>query len=274
MPLTPQDVQNKRFTVVRFKPGYDEDEVDNFLDEIEEELRRLIGENSSLRQAAAAATQTRPQGPTPAPPPAAPAPAPPPPPPPVPVPVPVAAAVDEPDAALRTLMMAQKTAEEAIAQANTEAESIVHSARLKAAALEHEAQAAHNNRLASLEDERKDLEAEITALRGFEREFRTRLRAYLQSSIADLDARPSVEPAAPARPAPRPDAGPPAPGHAGGAGHPAPTGHPGPAGHPGAPGQPGAPQSVPPAFGAGPPPVPATAAPAAPRPPAPAGPPA
>ncbi len=32
MALTPQDVANKQFTTVRFKEGYDLDEVDNFLD--------------------------------------------------------------------------------------------------------------------------------------------------------------------------------------------------------------------------------------------------
>jgi DivIVA domain-containing protein len=38
MALTPEDVRNKQFTTVRFKEGYDLDEVDNFLDEIEESL--------------------------------------------------------------------------------------------------------------------------------------------------------------------------------------------------------------------------------------------
>ena len=55
MPLTPEDVQNKRFSTVRFKEGYDEEEVDAFLDEVEAELRRLLGENSELRTAPAAA---------------------------------------------------------------------------------------------------------------------------------------------------------------------------------------------------------------------------
>ena len=49
MPLTPEDVQNKRFSTVRFKEGYDEEEVDAFLDEVEAELRRLLGENTDLR---------------------------------------------------------------------------------------------------------------------------------------------------------------------------------------------------------------------------------
>jgi len=41
MHLTPEDVQLKRFSTVRFKEGYDEVEVDSFLDEVTEELRRL-----------------------------------------------------------------------------------------------------------------------------------------------------------------------------------------------------------------------------------------
>src|SRR3954451_1684196 len=55
MPLTPEDVQNKRFSTVRFKEGYDEEEVDAFLDEVEAELRRLLGENTDLRSWPAAA---------------------------------------------------------------------------------------------------------------------------------------------------------------------------------------------------------------------------
>ena len=41
MPLTPEDIQQKRFSTVRFKEGYDEVEIDAFLDEVTAELRRL-----------------------------------------------------------------------------------------------------------------------------------------------------------------------------------------------------------------------------------------
>ena len=57
MPLTPEDVRNKQFTTVRLREGYDEDEVDAFLDEVETELRRLIRENDELRAKLAAATR-------------------------------------------------------------------------------------------------------------------------------------------------------------------------------------------------------------------------
>jgi DivIVA domain-containing protein len=49
MPLTPADVRNKQFNTSRLRPGYDEQEVDAFLDEAEEELDRLNTENEELR---------------------------------------------------------------------------------------------------------------------------------------------------------------------------------------------------------------------------------
>src|SRR5437868_3755948 len=66
MPLTPEDVQNKRFSTVRFKEGYDEEEVDAFLDEVEAELRRLLGENTDLRARPAGAAGFRTRIPHPA----------------------------------------------------------------------------------------------------------------------------------------------------------------------------------------------------------------
>ena len=55
MPLTPEDVSNKRFTPVRLREGYDMGEVDQFLDEVEAELARLTKENDDLRQKLSAA---------------------------------------------------------------------------------------------------------------------------------------------------------------------------------------------------------------------------
>lgn len=51
MPLTPADVHNVAFSKPPIgKRGYNEDEVDAFLDLVENELARLIEENSDLRQ--------------------------------------------------------------------------------------------------------------------------------------------------------------------------------------------------------------------------------
>lgn len=91
MPLTPADVHNVAFSKPPIgKRGYNEDEVDAFLDLVEQELSRLIEENADLRQRVGELDQElaeskkapRPAGVAPAPAPApvpAPAPAPEPP---------------------------------------------------------------------------------------------------------------------------------------------------------------------------------------------------
>jgi DivIVA domain-containing protein len=181
MPLTPDDVQNKRFTVVRFgKSGYDEEEVDTFLDEIEAEMRQLLAESNSLQVAAKAAAAAPP---LPAPPSA--------PPPPAPAPAPIASppktAEEHSETALRTLLLAQRTADDAIAQAKEEAEQMVSTARVKAAALERDAQTEHTAKTADLARQRAAAEAEIAELREFERDYRFRLRAYLEGQLSDLE---------------------------------------------------------------------------------------
>src|SRR5919199_1167766 len=51
MPLTPADVHNVAFSKPPIgKRGYNEDEVDAFLDLVEAELARLIEENDDLRE--------------------------------------------------------------------------------------------------------------------------------------------------------------------------------------------------------------------------------
>src|SRR5213079_2518865 len=53
MPLTPAEVHNVAFKKPPIgKRGYDEEEVDAFLDEVEREIARLIEENNELRAAA------------------------------------------------------------------------------------------------------------------------------------------------------------------------------------------------------------------------------
>src|SRR6202008_1328385 len=60
MPLTPADVHNGAFSKPPIgKRGYNEDEADAFLDLVENELTRLIEENSDLRQRANARDQQR-----------------------------------------------------------------------------------------------------------------------------------------------------------------------------------------------------------------------
>ncbi|MEU6409203.1 DivIVA domain-containing protein [Microbispora sp. NPDC046933] len=62
--LTPSDVRNQVFTVVRLREGYDLAEVDGFLGRVESALSRLLRENEELRSrlntAARAALETPP----------------------------------------------------------------------------------------------------------------------------------------------------------------------------------------------------------------------
>jgi DivIVA domain-containing protein len=49
MALTPEDVLNKTFTQTQFRRGYDEREVDDFLDEVVAEMRRMVKDSEDLR---------------------------------------------------------------------------------------------------------------------------------------------------------------------------------------------------------------------------------
>ena len=196
MPLTPEDVRNKQFTTVRLREGYDEDEVDAFLDEVEAELTRLYKESADLR-AQLATAQTRPQSKSAPPVPtpgreAAPAPAP--------VAAAAAPAGDGADAATRILQLAQRTADEAVGEARSKSDRIINEARGQAdkmlsearsrtEAMDRESRERQQAMVGSLEQQRVDLERQVENLRAFEREYRTRLKSYLESQLRDLDVR-------------------------------------------------------------------------------------
>ena len=55
--LTPEEVANKQFTTTRLRPGYDEAEVDDFLDHVVVELRRLHQDIYALRAREATAAR-------------------------------------------------------------------------------------------------------------------------------------------------------------------------------------------------------------------------
>ena len=158
MPLTPEDVSNKRFTPVRLREGYDMGEVDQFLDEVEAELARLTRENDDLRaklsaaQSGAVEAAPAPMPEPPAPEPVAATPEPEPEPEPVqtqqtPAAGAVAAGVetirvetvgDASNAAARLLELASRNADQLVEDAKSEADKIVGEARTKAERLEGE----------------------------------------------------------------------------------------------------------------------------------------
>jgi hypothetical protein len=56
----------------------------------------------------------------------------------------------------------------------------------------NEAQEKSRKTLGALEQQRSVLERKVEQLRGFERDYRARLKAYIEGQLRDLDARGSV----------------------------------------------------------------------------------
>ncbi|MGH3924335.1 MAG: DivIVA-like cell division protein Wag31 [Pseudonocardiaceae bacterium] len=244
MPLTPADVHNVAFSKPPIgKRGYNEDEVDAFLDLVEAELSRLIEENNDLRNQVEELDQQL----SSAPPDLGRSSRPPEPPRPT-----MMAAVPPPSTvehtspggdhhvqAAKVLGLAQEMAdrltgeakaeadgmlgeartksEQLLSDARVKADSMVNEARTraetmlndartraetlerqsreKAASLEREAQRKHTELLGAINQEKSALEKKIDELRTFEREYRTRLKTYLESQLRELDGRGSAAPA-------------------------------------------------------------------------------
>jgi len=255
MPLTPADVHNVAFSKPPIgKRGYNEDEVDAFLDLVEAELARLIEENNDLRQQLEQTEQRfvgaqvelddartkmvstvtmappmrvveeqRPLSP---------------------VPPPSVMEMTSPGGdhhvqAAKVLGLAQEMADRLTGEAKAEAdgmlgeartkseqllsearlkadsmvnesrsraeamlgdarnraETLERQARDKAATLERDAQRKHAETIGAISAEKVTLEKKIDELRTFEREYRTRLKTYLESQLRDLEGRGSAAPA-------------------------------------------------------------------------------
>ena len=241
MPLTPADVHNVAFSKPPIgKRGYNEDEVDAFLDLVETELARLVEENVDLRQRVSeldsdlASARSGVVQVTEA----------------VPLYQPeseVAVVVaerstqlsdDQALKATRVLSLAQDTADrltstaiseadKMVADARASAEQIVSEARYiaeatvtdaqqradamlsdaqsrsesqlrqayeKADFLQSDAERKHTEFMNSINQQRAVLEGRLEQLLTFEREYRTRLKTYLESQLEELGQRGSAAP--------------------------------------------------------------------------------
>lgn len=189
MALTPDDVVTKQFQHVRFKEGFDPDEVDDFLDEIVVEWRKTIAENEELKaklaayesgEAALAAAEAPVEAPkaeepvveTPA-------------------PAPVASASSndlEPAAQSAGIIeLAQRLHDEHVAEGKAQRDQLIGEAQAQAASIVAEAEQKGREERARLEKERTTLEGRITELRNFERDYRSQLRSYIEGQLRDLD---------------------------------------------------------------------------------------
>jgi DivIVA domain-containing protein len=273
MPLTPADVHNVAFSKPPIgKRGYNEDEVDAFLDLVEAELARLIEENEDLREqvtqldqrlgnAQADLDEARSRPPAGMGGPASMGAVSPPTqqiqrpvePPPMQRPMEPQRAMSAPPPSMadtgdasgdhhvqvaKVLSMAQEMAERLTSEAKSEADTMLTDARTKAEQLLSEARTKSDSltndararaetmlndartRAETLERQSRDkaatlvgdaerkqseiigsitrdktvLEKKIDELRTFEREYRTRLKTYLESQLRDLGERGSAAP--------------------------------------------------------------------------------
>lgn len=210
--LTADDVLNKKFQATKFREGYDQDEVDDFLDEVVNTLRDVQGENDDLKTKLAAAerriaelSRAGAQQAAPAP---KPEPVPEPTPPPAPVqpapvpalaqPAPVSAPVgqrgNEPESATGMLALAQKLHDDYVRSGQEESDRLINEAKTRATRIVREAEETSQRTLGQLEQERSLLERKIDELRVFERDYRTRLKSYLENLLGDLENRGNALP--------------------------------------------------------------------------------
>ena len=177
MALLPEDVVNKRFQQTKFREGYDQDEVDDFLDEIVVELRRLGSENEELRTKLAAA-EARLDGSEA---PAAPV---------KPVVTPAPAVVDDSSATASAndlLTLARRLHEEHVREGVEKRDALIAEGHETATRLVSEAEATAKSQLTELETKKATLKSEISELTSFEKEYREKLRGYITDQLAELD---------------------------------------------------------------------------------------
>jgi DivIVA domain-containing protein len=230
MALTPEDVVNKRFQSTKFREGYDQDEVDDFLDEVVVEMRRLTQENDELKQrlvaadariaelqrsggasasweqasvpsVASAPMASAPVASAPAAPvPSAPA-----------YSAPVASAPvdrddsDETTSTSNLLQLARRLHEEHVREGIAKRDEIIAEGQATAARLVADAESEQREAIERIQSEKTQLEKRVEELRVFEREYRTQLRTYIQGQLRELEGT-SAAPAQPAA-APVPGAG-------------------------------------------------------------------
>jgi DivIVA domain-containing protein len=194
MPLTPEDVVNKRFQPTKFREGYDQDEVDDFLDEVVLEFRRIGQENEELRQRLLAAdariSELQRSGATL-----------------VEQVNTAAASIPEsttnnsafPEAAAditafeanntnNLLQLARKLHEEHVREGLAKRDALVAEGQATAARITREAEAAAKADISRLEQEKVLIEHRINELTTFEKDYRAKLKAYITSQLTELDS--------------------------------------------------------------------------------------
>ena len=188
--LTESDVLNARFKAPSsIEEGYDLDQVDFFLDEVAETIAQLTAQKAELENelkkaqariaelensgaatgrgeapfSAATTASFAPVGGG-------------------------AAGGGDTNAVAGMLALAQQLHDKYISDGKAEADRILAEAKAESQRIIAEAEEQHNRTLTQLEQERGLLERKISELRDFERDYRTRLKSYLESLLADVES--------------------------------------------------------------------------------------
>jgi cell division initiation protein len=143
MKLTPLDIHHKEFR--HALRGYSEEEVDTFLDEVADEFERLFKENIDLAEKLEAASAK-------------------------------VRDYQSMEVTLNnTLVSAQRSAEQIVAQANEDASTVLRDAEVKAKEIIH----------AALTDKQK-VQGELVRIKQAEEDFRARFRALLERHLGGI----------------------------------------------------------------------------------------
>ncbi len=191
--LTADDVLNKTFQSVKFREGYDQVEVDEFLDEVVATIYALTVENQELKEKLANAEQRVAELQAGAPvvvaepvveeavvevaPPVEP----------VAQPAPVSEPSD-PEAATAMLSLAQRLHDEYVNDGKEEGERIVSEARQEGQKIVADANNQREDILSRLRGEQTHLEDSINELRGFEAEYRSSIAEHLEKLLTEVKA--------------------------------------------------------------------------------------
>ena len=172
--LTTEDVLNKKFQYVKFREGYDQVEVDEFLDEVVSTIYALQMENQDLKEKLEAAERrvaelSDGEFKAPAQPAAV-----------------LAAGAPDAESATSMLALAQRVHDEYVRDGEEQSAKIIADANAKRDEIIADAQKQHETILTQLDQERELLENKINGLRTFESEYRSNLRGHLESLLAEV----------------------------------------------------------------------------------------
>ena len=199
MSLTPEDVVNKKFQPTKFREGYDQDEVDEFLDEIIVEFRRLAQENEDLRQRLLASdgriaelqrspgalansltsptndiatSMTNPGAAFPE--------------------AMADATANDPNNTNNLLQLARKLHDEHVREGIAKRDALIAEGQATAARLLRESEAQQRSELSRLEQEKALIEHSIQELRQYEHNYRGSIRNFIEAQLRELDVAPQA----------------------------------------------------------------------------------